>query len=122
MNGDRIVADSSALIHLLDGHPGVTSILQDCETFVSFISEIEVLSGKRTTNEVLARTSTLLSACTIIDVNPRIKELVIILRRKYGLKVPDLLVAATAIYMDVPLLTSDKDFKRLKEEVAIYWI
>ena len=44
------------------------------------------------------------------------------LRKRHGLKVPDCLIAATAIQLDVPLVSSDKHFERLKDEVALYRI
>ncbi len=39
MSGERVVADTSALIHLLDGNDEATHVLQGCEVFVSFIRE-----------------------------------------------------------------------------------
>jgi len=57
-----------------------------------------------------------------LDPNRRIKELTIELRRRLGLKVPDCLIAATALYLDLPLITSDRGFDRLKDELLIYWI
>lgn len=118
----RVVADTSALIHLLDGNNAATHILQGCEVFVSFITELELLSSKRNPAALLSRKRALLGDCTILDVNNRIKELVIHLRTRHGLKLPDCIIAATAIHLDLPLVTSDSHFARLKDEVALYWI
>ena len=60
MNGERVVADTSALIHLLDGNAEATHVLQGCEVFVSFITELELLSGKRNTAALLAKKRALL--------------------------------------------------------------
>lgn len=122
MSGERLLADTSALIHLLDGNAAVSRILQGREVFLSFITEIELLSSKRNTAELLSRKHALLADCTIIDVNARIKELVIDLRKRYGLKLPDCIIAATAIHLDLALVTSDNHFTRLKDEVALYMI
>lgn len=51
----------------------------------------------------------------IVDINNQIKELVVDFRQKYKIKLPDCIVAATAIYYDLPIITSDKVFKKLKE-------
>lgn len=51
----------------------------------------------------------------IIDINNRIKQEVINLRRSYPIKLPDCIVAATAIYMDFPLITADKGFNKIEE-------
>lgn len=122
MSGERLLADTSALIHLLDGNAAVTGILQGREVFLSFITEIELLSSKRNSAELLSRKRALLQDCTIIDVNARIKELVIDLRVRHGLKLPDCIIAATAIHLDLALVTSDNHFTRLKDEVALYMI
>ena len=44
-----------------------------------------------------------------------IKERTILLRRKYGTKLPDSIVAATAIECELPLVTADKGFKKIEE-------
>ena len=107
---------------MLDGNAAVTGILQGREVFLSFITEIELLSSKRNSAELLSRKRALLQDCTIIDVNARIKELVIDLRKRHGLKLPDCIIAATAIHLDLALVTSDNHFARLKDEVALYMI
>ena len=55
MSGERLVADTSALIHLLDGTPAVVELLNGVEGYVSFITEIELLSSKRGTSTSNAR-------------------------------------------------------------------
>ena len=35
--------------------------------------------------------------------------------KKYGIKLPDAIIAATAIKNNLPLLTADKGFKRVSE-------
>jgi predicted nucleic acid-binding protein len=57
----------------------------------------------------------MLENCVIIDINNEIKQEVIKLRRKCTIKLPDCIVAATAIYMDLPLITSDKEFNKIEE-------
>jgi len=44
-----------------------------------------------------------------------ISELTIKLRRRYSLKLPDAIIAATALSLEIPLLTADKDFAKIKE-------
>ncbi len=35
-------------------------------------------------------------------------------KQKYNLKIPDAIIAGTALYLDVPLLTADTDFIKVK--------
>lgn len=36
------------------------------------------------------------------------------MRRKTKIKLPDAIVAATAIYLDVPIITFDTDFEKIE--------
>jgi predicted nucleic acid-binding protein len=54
-------------------------------------------------------------ADTNIILYQQTKNIVIELRKNYTLKLPDAIVAATASYLDIPLITSDRDFRKIKE-------
>ena len=56
-----------------------------------------------------------LQDCQIIDLSTSIKEKAIELRRTYGLKLPDAIIAATAIEMNLPLMSGDGIFNRVAE-------
>ncbi len=62
-----------------------------------------------------------ISNCTVIDINRKIKDSSIELRRKHKLKLPDCIVAATAQYLAIPFFTADADFKNLTEITLIYY-
>lgn len=47
-------------------------------------------------------------------MNQQIKESAIQIRKKTGLKLPDSIIAASAEYTGVSLLTADMDFNKLK--------
>lgn len=52
---------------------------------------------------------------TVIEMNHNIKQHVINLRKKYCIKVNDAIIAATSLYMGIPLLTADSGFVKIKE-------
>lgn len=57
----------------------------------------------------------------VISIDQSIKELAISFREKYSLKIPDLIIAATAVSIDIPLVTSDAGFKQITElEIDFY--
>ena len=62
----------------------------------------------------------LLDDCQIIDLNQEIKYLAIDLKQKYKLKLADAIIAATAIHLELPFITSDGDFKAIKELELIF--
>lgn len=46
-------------------------------------------------------------------------ESAIVLRRDHGLKIPDAIIGATAIYLNLTLLTADRGFERLGEVLTL---
>jgi predicted nucleic acid-binding protein len=59
--------------------------------------------------------SILLESCFIADLNNDIKEITKNLTQKYMVKLPDAIIAATSIYLDLPFLSADSGFKKIQE-------
>ena len=74
----------------------------------SVITRIEVL-GFPQSQEDLAKATRLFNALDAININPVIQETAISLRQTRKIKVPDAVIAATALYMDLPLVTRNLD-------------
>lgn len=55
-----------------------------------------------------------LNDCTIYDINSLVKEKVIELKQSIKIKLPDAIIAATALWLNVPLVSADTDMKRIK--------
>lgn len=119
MNGGNIVADTSLLINFFKGIKRIDEVIGTHNLFLSVISEIEVLSfpALRINDKKLIRS--FLSECVVIDIMPPIKELTISIRANYKTKLPDAVIAATAIYFDIPLFTFDKGFSKITNLNAI---
>jgi predicted nucleic acid-binding protein len=119
MSGSSIVIDTSLIINLFNGVDEVQPLINGRNLFVSIISEIEVLSfpGLSVTDKNLLKD--FLSKCHIVDIEQAIKDLTIDIRSKSKIKLPDAIIAATAIYYDLPLFTMDKGFKRLDDLQAV---
>jgi hypothetical protein len=81
--------------------------------YISFITEIELLSYPKLDLEEEIKIKQLLQCFNIIDVNTFIKDNTITIRRKTHLKIPDALIVATALYLDATLVTNDKEIARL---------
>lgn len=60
-----------------------------------------------------------LAECYIVDIELKIKELTISIRTQTKTKLPDAIIAATAIYYDLPLLTMDKGFQSIEGLQAV---
>ena len=119
MNGIDFLADTNFVIHLNDGNPLVEPFL-DFDFGVSFISEIELLGAFSVSKIKKAQLNDILNDCTILEMNSEIKEICIKIRQQYKMKVPDAIIAATAIFFNLPLITSDQDFEKIKEIDLIF--
>jgi predicted nucleic acid-binding protein len=113
MSGTDYLVDTNILIHLGNGDPAITEFLQGKNIFVSFISEMELLSKPGLTAENIKILQAMISSCILVDFNHEIKVDAIKLRRNHRLKLPDAIIAAPAKNLRLPLLTSDKDFKKI---------
>lgn len=82
--------------------------------YVSVITNMEVLSWPGHSEETIAITSALLGTLNEIPLDNDIKNAAITIRRQYRLKLPDAIIAATALHLGLPLFTrNSKDFKNL---------
>ncbi len=59
--------------------------------------------------------------CSIIDINSEIKKSVIKLRKSYKIKLPDAIIAATALSLNIPFMSADKQLKKLSELNIIFY-
>lgn len=115
MNGNSIFIDTNTAIYLLDGDISIAEILDKKKLYLSFITQLELLSYPRITDKEKQVIQRMLEKCIIIDINNSIKNEVIRLRKTYMMKLPDCIVAASALYLDLPFITADKEFKKIKE-------
>ena len=75
---------------------------------VSVITEMELLLYPSLDTNEEREIRRFLSGVALIDLTPHIQAVAIQLRRLYGLKLPDAIVAATSVSLNVELLTSDR--------------
>ncbi len=120
MTAERLLVDTNVLIHHWAGDSRTMELLDGVRLYGSFVTEIEILGYHGYSIRERALVAQDLSRVKIIDMSSVIKAAAIELRAKYRLKLADALIAATAISLNIPLVTQDKHFKRLKEEVELY--
>lgn len=121
MSGSSIVLDTNIALYLLAGDQKLSGLLFQKKLYLSFISQLELLGFKGITTKQHTEISKFVQACIVIDINEEIKTEVISLRRTHKLKLPDSIILATALYLDLPLITADTDFKSIEHpQIIIY--
>jgi predicted nucleic acid-binding protein len=110
MNGNKFVLDTNTVINYLNdkitfpngGDNG------DVEFFISVITELELFSKPAITPAEETKISGFLNDnVTVVDIDPRIKNETISIRRTTKIKLPDCIIAATSIALGATLLTHD---------------
>lgn len=119
MTGDRILADTNVLIYLIGGSASAARAMQSLSVHISFVTEIELKSQRSLSSADIAGINELLGNLSINDINRAIKDTSAQLRREHGLKLADAIIAATAMHLNVPLLTADNGFQRLEKLLEI---
>ena len=107
--------DTNIIIRALNGDETCRKTINNKIPVISIITEIELLSWPDLDPEGYKLITSFLEDCFIINISPEIKEKAIAIRKNYGLKVPDAIIAATAIIKNLTLFSADDIFARVKE-------
>ena len=108
MSGNELLLDTNIILYILAGDRNVAEYLNRKVLFASVISEIELLGFKKLTAREEKGIKDFLAEFRIIYIDDIIKNESIYLRKQYNLKLTDCIVAATAISLNLPLITSDQ--------------
>ena len=121
MNGNNLAADTNIILYLFNGDHRISEILSGKQLYISFITELEILSYREISKSGLIKAEQFLSQCKVIDINAGIKKKTVEIRKTFSLKLPDSIIAATAMYLELPLISADSNFKRIKDLELIHY-
>jgi predicted nucleic acid-binding protein len=112
----KAVLDSNTLIDLFNGLIPLElfkQALADTEQIISVITELELLSFPRITEEQETKIKLFLAEQEIVPLTEEIKHKAIEFRRRTNKKLPDSIIAATSIVFNATLVTRDKELLKL---------
>jgi tRNA(fMet)-specific endonuclease VapC len=116
---ERFLIDTSAVIKYLNETLPANGLafmdkVVDAERVISFITQIELQAWNPPNPDDLKIYQLFISSSSIVGINDDIIQETIRIRKFYRLKLPDALIAATALINDITLIAdNDKDFKQL---------
>lgn len=117
MNGSDVFLDTNAIIAIFEGHKTLISFLEgyDLKLHTSFICQIEVLAyDKLTEDEEEVFNEFFSTKIKVHDQDEFVRHNTIHLRRIYKkLRLPDAIIAGTAIVYQYPLISSDPHFEMI---------
>jgi len=83
---------------------------------ISIITRIEFLGFPGFSGDLKQKARDFLSYAVVLPLTPEVAERTILLREKHSIKVPDAIIAATALTYDLTLITRNaSDFKDIPE-------
>jgi len=124
MSGNRYFMDTNAIVDLLRGNPTLIAELQQSEWVgISVISQIEFLSFQSLTEQDRQLFEKFCHRVEIISLHSDdalLIESILYFRVNYKFKLPDAIIAASALQNHAILITEDTDFKRINELKVIF--
>jgi len=121
MNGNKLFLDTNIILYLLNGDKTLAELLNNKQLYISVITELELLAYKSITATEEKVINDFVTQCKVININNAVKQETIRLRKTYNTKLPDTIIIATALYLDLPLITSDAEFKKVDELTMIHY-
>lgn len=93
---------------------GIRAILQEVGAIISVITEMELQCWKHLTEQDAGLIRAFINDATVIPLNEAVKTAAIAVRRQSGIKLPDAVIAASALVLGVPLVSrNERDFRRV---------
>lgn len=114
MSGADFLLDSNVLIGLLNGHAPALQLLKQHQATptrcaYSSITRMEVLGWADITPQQEAVITALFASMEHLPITDAVENATIRLRRTRKIKIPDAIIAATALTCELELLTLDAD-------------
>lgn len=117
----RFLLDSNIIIYHLSDAPEIHQFFSSVNAltdkiFYSFVSGIELLGYHNLTSKEKSEIASLLDTFSKVSLNDDIEATTIEIRQKKRIRIPDAIIAASAIYTGSVLVTrNEKDFKGISD-------
>jgi hypothetical protein len=118
---DNFVYDTNLFIYYLNNNPQVekyfsSDFLTKSNVYYSIITEIELLSFSKLTDDEINSIKSFLSNFVKINLTEDIKDKTIEIRKKYKAGLGDAIIAASSITYNAKLITRNiEDFNKISE-------
>ncbi len=119
MRNERVAIDTNILLYILSGDKPAHELVKGHEVVASTMVRMEALVYHGGEEGHLQQVHRFLERCQMEEIHRSIQDRAVELRLRYRLKLPDAVIAATAVHLGIPLITADKIFSKLKPECEI---
>jgi tRNA(fMet)-specific endonuclease VapC len=123
MSGERLLLDTNAVVALLQGDVRLVQLLRQAEWIgISVISRIEFLVFSGLTESDRQLFQQFLQRVEVVGLaadDTALTEQIIAVRQQYRLKLPDAVIAAMAIRKNAALVTADRGFSKMADDLTV---
>jgi len=98
----NILIDTNIALYFLSGDKKLSTLLDNTFPHLSFLTELELLAYPGLVKQEEKEIKAFIDECITVDINDPIKERTLDIRQQANLKLPDAIIAATAISEQLP--------------------
>lgn len=109
----NILIDTNIALYFLAGDKKLADLIDNAVIHLSFISEMELLSYPDLTEIERQEIEKFIDDAIVVNITVEIKRKAISVWQESEAKLPDAIIAGTAITEQLPFLTADSDFERV---------
>ena len=116
--GQRYLIDTNIVIAYLNGTlPDIAAyLIEEERPCISVITRIELLVWRNASEEHISKMHEFINASIVFNLEEQIILKTIELRKQHRIKLPDVIIAATALTHNLQLITrNSEDFKNIGE-------
>ena len=110
---ELITIDKNFISKALEGNENALQVIQGNITYISFIVKNRIIIRPTLFKKDLPIIKASLEEFFVHPYSQTLEDIVIKIRRTHKLKVPDAIVAATALELKLPLFSNDKILERI---------
>jgi tRNA(fMet)-specific endonuclease VapC len=125
MSGKRYLLDTNAVVALLKGSATLVTLLQNADWVgISIISQIEFLAFSGLSKDDRQLFEEFIKRLEVIDLlasNSLLIEQIIQIRLQYRVKLPDAIIASTALQAGASLVTADRELTKVTSLTVVNW-
>jgi len=103
MSGNKFLLDTNTVLYILNGDKTLADFLFEKELYLSIISEMELLSYKNISVQENQKIEEFLDEFIFVNIDENVKLNTIEVRKTSGMKLPDSIIAETAMSLNYHL-------------------
>jgi predicted nucleic acid-binding protein len=114
MTNNNIILDTNCLYNFLNGEELEVDLVGDKKIVISEITEMEVQCNPKLNSTERKLLKEFLAGITIIRLNEKLRDFAIKIRLTTRMKLMDSIIAATAQFTNIAVVTCDSNFDSVK--------